>query len=541
MVQDNPVDICIIEDDHNERALLIRRFERMGHSLVAAADGQSGLELIRQHRPAIVVCDVMLPDMSGIELCDHLRNAPELDGTYVVMITAYDSQKRKRDALHAGADDYLIKPYDTVELEAKVRNGLRIAELQQRLRRAAVTDPLTGLWNHGQFRDLLDNEFARTRRYGGAVSLLMLDLDHFKAVNDTYGHEVGNVVLKSAARHIAESVRDIDSVARYGGEEFAVVCPQTRLEEATNLAERIRASLAEQLRVAAHPELHVYASIGVACSTDADVMSAEDLAAAADQALYVAKTHGRNQVRTSGEVKLLEEPPEVQVVEVDRLRKQVVALSMQAKELCLQSVWALVQALEARDPFTAEHSRNVTYYVEQLVEAAGWPENLRVATVNAAMLHDLGKIGVPDHVLQKPTPLKPSEMAILRKVPAMSCKILEPLRVFETETLIIRHLRERWDGSGAPDHLRGDAIPIGSRLLMVAEAFDALTCDRAHRPGRSLDESLAIIAHDAGSHFDPEFTELITAVAYGQRAQWQKRIDDSLSIGGKASLVPEHS
>lgn len=540
MVRETPAHICIIEDDDTERKLLTRRFARMGHVVVEAGDAQSGLDLIRARRPAVVICDVMLPDFSGIDVCQRVREELELAGTYFVMITAYDSQKRKRDALNAGADDYLIKPYDALELEAKVRNGLRIAELQQRLRQAAVTDALTGLWNHGQFREMLDHEFSRTRRYGGAVSLLMLDLDHFKAVNDTYGHEIGNVVLRAAARHLAESVRDIDSVARYGGEEFAVICPQTRLDEAAALAERIRATLTQRVVVAGHPELTVRASIGAACSSDASVVTAEELVAAADQALYVAKSRGRDQVCTSADADDAEVEVSVQGGELDRLRKQIVTLSMQAKELCLQSVWALVQALEARDPFTAAHSRNVTFYVQQLVAAAGWPEHLRAAAANAAMLHDLGKIGVPDRVLQKPGKLRPAEAAILRKVPQMTCKILEPLRVFETEILIIRHLRERWDGAGAPDGLAGEDIPLGSRVLMVAEAFDALTSDRIHRPRRSLDDALAVIAEDAGAHFDPHFTQLLQEVVAAEHDAWQQRIDQALAAGRRGSLVAEH-
>jgi diguanylate cyclase (GGDEF)-like protein len=541
MMSTTAIDICIIEDDAIERELLQRRYLRMGYRVVQACDGEEGLALIRRHRPHVVISDVMLPNMNGIDVCRAVRADAELAGTYLILITAYDSQKRKRDALNAGADDYLIKPYDAAELEAKTRNGLRISRLQEDLRTAALTDGLTELWNHAQFRQRLDGEFARARRYGGDVALLMIDIDHFKAVNDAYGHEVGNDVLRKTARHLQDSVRDVDVVARYGGEEFAVICPQTHLLAAAQLAERIRKTLPHRVRLAEHPNLTIQCSIGVANAGDPRVKSAVDLVSVADEALYHAKMHGRNRISCCDQLDE-DDTPTIQLGEVERLRKEVVTLSLQAKELCLQSVWALVQALEARDPFTAQHSRNVRFYVQQLVEQAGWPENLRVVTCNAAMLHDLGKIGIPDAILQKPERLTAEEAAALKQVPMMTCKILEPLKVFETETTIIRYLRERYDGTGYPDGLSGDTIPIGSRMLAIAETFDALTSNRAYRSGRPIEDAVKIIRGEAGKHFDPQFTELLVQVVEQQRDAWQAQVNDtSTELFDRESLLLEHA
>ena len=519
------VDVCVIEDDAAQRALLVRRLMRDHYSVVQAENGREGLQQIRRHHPRVVISDLKMPEVDGIEVCRQIRTDPALDGTYVIVVTAYDSQDQKHEALNVGADDYLTKPFDEEELAARLRNGLRINRLQERLRRAALTDGLTGLWNHTQFRQLLDQEFARTRRYGGIVSLLMIDLDHFKAVNDTYGHETGNRILKLVATHLRQTVRDIDIVTRYGGEEFGIICPQTNLDDATGLAERIRHSLPEKVRCAEHPRLNVTASIGVVCCSDARVNSVNDLVNLADQALYAGKNQGRNQVIRSDRLDAQTVPTTLQIGEVERLRKEVVALSMQAKELCLQSVWTLVQALEARDPYTAWHSRNVTFYTNALVAAAGLPASLRDAVGNAAMLHDLGKIGIPDRIIEKVEPLTQSETAALRHVPLMTCKILEPLRIFSTEILIIRHVRERFDGTGHPDGLVGDNIPIGSRLLAITEAFDAMTCDRVYRPHRSIDAAIAEILTEAGRHFDPKFADLLERVVREQESRWQEQID----------------
>jgi|GEM_PF-173457 len=527
-MRNEPIEVCIIEDDPQERALLAHRLRVTHLRCSEAADAETGLALVREQRPYVVICDVFLPGMDGIEFCRRLRADTALDGTYVIVVTASPDRELKTAALSAGADDLLTKPYDEQELKARLRNGLRLGRLQERLRQAALTDGLTGLWNHAYFRELLDREFARTRRYGGGLALLMLDLDHFKAVNDTFGHETGNLVLTAVARHLLGMVRDTDIVARYGGEEFAIVSPNTRLEEAARLAERIRSTLPDRVQLPRLPDLRVTGSIGVSATEDGAVHSVRDLIDRADHALYRAKRQGRNCVVRSDET----DPPPgalgVERSELDRLQRQVISLSLQAKDLCLQSVWALVQALEARDPYTAWHSRNTKYYVMELAEAAGWPESLRTAVANAAMLHDLGKIGVPDRILQSTTVLTESEAAILRQVPLLTCKILEPLRVFETETVIIRHLRERFDGTGYPFGLSGATIPVGSRLLAVAEAFDALTAERPYRASRDIDAAVAVIRGEAGAQFDPQFVDLLARVAAARRPVWAERIRRAL-------------
>ncbi len=520
----DPVDVCVIEDDADQRALLFRRLLDHHFSVITAEDAEAGLAQIRHHRPRVVICDMLLPGASATELCRQVRADAALDTTYLIVLTGCRERDVKNEALNAGVDNYLLKPYDTEELIARVRNGLRISHLQERLRRAALTDALTGLWNHAQFRDLLEREFARTRRYGGVCALLMVDLDHFKAVNDTYGHEIGNLVLQSTACHLLRLVRDTDIVARYGGEEFTVICPETNLEDAARLADRIRDTMPEGVHVAHHPQLLVTASIGVAATSDPRVASIGDLINQADQALYTGKHRGRNQVVRSDELSPHASVVNVEQGEIDRLRKQVFALNLQGKELCLQSVWALVQALEARDPRTAWHSRNTTFYAQALADAAGLPAALQRAVANAAMLHDLGKIGVPDEVLRSPARLTEAQAAVLRQVPLMTCKILEPLRVFDTEIAIIRHVRERYDGTGYPLGLLADAIPIGSRILAVAETFDALTSERPHRAGVDIGAAAARIEAEAGRHFDPKVVALLKKVLRTQRRRWQTRI-----------------
>ena len=542
MAVEPQIDVCIVGDDSDQRRLLARQVQSSGYSLADAVDGEQGLALIRKHRPRVVLCDLLMPKLNGIDLCRQLRGDADVAGPYIIMLSACSDLRSKTDALAAGADDYMVKPYDINELGARLSNGMRISRLQERLRLAAITDGLTGLANYSEFRETLGREFTRTRRYGGMVSLLMLDIDHFKAVNDAYGHEVGNTLLQHVAKSMQRLVRETDFVARYGGEEFAVVLPQTALDDAARLAERMRQTLAVGVRLQSLPELTITASIGVACSNDPRAHSVGDLVNLADGALYVAKHGGRNRVIRADTLSEPTPAPGIRADDVERLRKQVVSLSMQAKEMCLQTVWAFVQAIEARDPYAAHHSRNVTQYATDMASAAGWSVGQRQALANAAMLHELGKIGVPDQLLRERGPLSPVDSALLRQVPTLTCKVLEPLRMFESEIIIIRYMRERWDGAGYPYGLAGANIPIGSRLLAVAETIDALTNDRPHRPSRTLDEAIKTIQDESGKQFDPHFAELLARVALEHRSDWQARIDSTLrSLRSAASAVENAS
>ncbi len=523
------IDICVIDDDPAQCALLRARFLREQYSVVTATSGEDGFSLVTQHLPRVVLCDLMLPGLDGVELARRLRADAALDGVYLVLVTAIDSPEQKLRALLAGADDYITKPYNVVELVARVRNGMRICRLQERLSNAAMTDGLTDLANHTYFRSLLEVEFSRTRRYGGSTSLLMIDLDHFKAVNDNFGHEAGNEVLRATARHVSAVVRDMDLVARYGGEEFAVILPQTDEAAAAHLAERIRETTPHAVTIPDAARSGVTLSIGVASSSDTRVGSVVDLINLADTALYASKRFGRNRVTLATE---LSEQADGALLyhDVDQLRKQVVSLSMHAKEVCLQSIWALVQALETRDSYTAKHSHNVRFVVDRVSERARWNPALRETTSNAAMLHDLGKIGVPDRVLLKPGPLSPDEAAVMRHVPLLTCKILEPLRIFETEIQIIRHIRERFDGTGFPDGLAAAAIPLGARLIAIAEAFVAMTSGRRYRATLGFDEALAEIVRQSRAQFDPALVECFEATLSIESARWQDVLCGGISL-----------
>ncbi len=520
-----PVNICLIDADEGRRAQAAAPLQKAGYVLHETDNAAAALEIINEHSPDIIACGMGTPVPGDGPVAEYLCSQLADDDRYYLLLVHDHETAQMGRAREYGADDIVHVPCPEAELLSRVESAARTVSLTHDLQRVAITDRLTGLYNHAHFTALLDTEFARSRRYGTALSMLMIDLDYFKAINDTFGHQVGNEVLKITADILRRGVRDADVVARYGGEEFAIIAPEAPQDAAAEMAERLRASFAKDMKCPALRDQAVTASFGVASVDDARALTPADLIDLADRALYLAKHSGRDRVATSLEVADTGSGSGEENDEVFSLRKQVVELSIQARETFVQSIWALVQALEAKDPYTADHSRNVTLYAEEFARRLDLHPPLIRAIRHASMLHDLGTIGLPDAVMTKRGELTEGERQLLRRVPMITARILNHMRVLETELQIIRHQREYYDGSGHPAGLVGEQIPIGSRILLVADAFDSMTTDRAYRAHRSIEEALAEIDRNAGTQFDPRVVQGLREAAAEEASVWQARIN----------------
>jgi len=523
------VDVCIIEDDLDQRRLIARILENAGFTLIIGRDCAQGLDLISRERPQVVLCDYELPDGNGVEFCKSLRQDTESHTSYFVLMSASAACDLPVEVLNAGADDYLIKPLGQQELVARVRVGLRVSAMHEQLRRAAITDGLTGLYNHDHFNRLLDAEMGRSRRYGHPLALIMLDMDFFKAINDTFGHLVGNNTLVEVARILRIQVRDVDLIARFGGEEFVVILPQATIADAGHVAERIRRTLSHSLNVEELRHYVVTASFGIADSDDPRVACAADLVDLADRSLYLAKHRGRNQVACALELKESTEfAAVIQTDEIDSLQRRLTTLTVRARDVYIQSVASLLQALNEKDLFTGRHAVNTSFYARIIAEQMECSKATVKAVQNAALLHDIGKVGVPDSILMKRTPLTSLERLVIEQVPLIGTRIVEHLRILESEVQIIRHQREYFDGSGFPAGLSGNQIPIGARILLVADAFDAMTTDRVYRQRRPIDCAVAELHRCAKRQFDPVVVAALCRILDRDRATFEQRIRDSL-------------
>jgi diguanylate cyclase (GGDEF)-like protein len=307
----DPSKILVVDDSRTQLDWLVQVLEKEGYSVATASDGREAIKRAKSDPPDLVLLDMILPDMDGLEVLRILKKArPDDQFLPVIVLSVKSDLDTKVAGLRIGADDFLAKPFAEAEILARCAAMLRIKHLQEKLREAqrkleeqSITDSLTGLKNRRFFDERLNEEFRRAQRYGDYLSLIMIDLDHFKAVNDRYGHPAGDSVLREAAGLVRGSIRDPDICARYGGEEFAVILPKTHMSGALAVAERIWRELGDKHYAmpagqapAAPPPVRVTASLGVAFYPSKDISSGELLLRFADQALYQAKRAGRNTI-----------------------------------------------------------------------------------------------------------------------------------------------------------------------------------------------------------------------------------------------------
>ncbi len=304
----SPFPVLIVEDDRFLRGVLEDMLAEAGYPVEAVSNGAEALRLMAQGAYRILITDWVMPGMDGLELCRLLRRKPSDRYTYILMLTAHGEKEDLIAGLEAGADEYLVKPVNPVELNLRLKIAQRILNLERSLRQSieeikqlSLKDPLTGLYNRRFLVERLPQEIKRSYRYSRPLSLVMVDIDHFKAINDTYGHPAGDAVLKVCAGCLMETVRDdLDWVVRYGGEEFVLVLPETDLDGALAAAERLRQRAAEERIGAEGQQIRITASFGVASlppQPKKEWLRMESLLECADRCLYRAKREGRNRVR----------------------------------------------------------------------------------------------------------------------------------------------------------------------------------------------------------------------------------------------------
>jgi two-component system, cell cycle response regulator len=294
--------VLVADDDPVSRRLVQMSLSNAGYPIVTACNGTEALALLEQENgPQLAVLDWMMPEMDGVEVCRIIRKAAREPYVYILLLTARGHQTEIIQGLEAGADDYITKPFDLHELKARLRTGKRIVELQgqligarEQLRVQATHDSLTGIFNRMAIMAALEKELSRSIREGGSVAVMMVDIDHFKSVNDIHGHQAGDIVLRETAQKMLASVRPYDSIGRCGGEEFLVIAPGCGLIAAAAQAERLRQFISMQAVQVDDAAIPTTISIGVAAACDPAELT--QVLRAADEALYLAKKEGRNRV-----------------------------------------------------------------------------------------------------------------------------------------------------------------------------------------------------------------------------------------------------
>ncbi len=355
------------------------------------------------------------------------------------------------------------------------------AETYHDVQQAARTDALTGLLNHGAMQVRVREEIARARRDDTPLSFVIIDLDDFKRVNDVRGHQAGDELLRQVAGVLQAELRPYDQVARYGGDEFVLLLPGSDEATARAVAERVRDTMASSMVGAC--------SLGVAQWHEP--LDADALLEHADRALLLAKRTGKGRVAVAN--------PDVE-------RELAI---LQAQRGSPAAVQALAAAIEERDNYTHEHSEDVVHLSRGVAMLLGLQADQAERIAHAALLHDVGKLAVPDEILHKPGPLTPEEWQLMAEHPVAGERILMRIPDLTEIAPVVRHEHEHWDGSGYPDRLKGRLIPVGSRIILACDAYHAMITDRPYRAALSPAEAADELRRGAGKQFDPEVVEAL--------------------------------
>jgi diguanylate cyclase (GGDEF)-like protein len=369
----------------------------------------------------------------------------------------------------------------------------RIAELEAELARLSQRDPLVPtLLSLGAFRTQLELDVARAQRYQRPLTVALLDLDRFRRLNLERGYAAGDAVLVAVGRLITDSTRVHDLACRMGGDEFGLLLPETGAIAAKGAIERILVELED---LEAGGIRGVSASVGVAAPEPGQ--QPEAVLAAARSALEQARAAGGGQVavygRSDGDGEAL----------LDLGHGDVIV--------------ALASALQERDRYTGEHSENVVDLTARVGDALALDADEVSRVRTAALLHDIGKVGVPDEILHKPGPLTEPEWKVMRQHPAIGERILRAIPGLGGVARIVRHEHERWDGKGYPDQLAGPAIPVGSRIILACDAYHAMTSNRPYREAMPHADAMAELTRNAGTQFDPEVVQALVGYLFGRR------------------------
>jgi diguanylate cyclase (GGDEF)-like protein len=507
----------IVDGDATARAATASVLVGSGLDVVVeASTGEEAIQRARVMSPTVAVIDVSLAGMGAVTAARRLRDL-STHRLEIVAIASFGDVARLGEMVSTGTAAYVVKgkPADLIGAIRAVASGSgllsaeasrpvleeisrlyerereRNEELEQsvtQLQALSVTDWLTGLKNHGYFFDRLGEELERARRYDRPLAVVMADIDDFKAINDNYGHSTGDAVLRAMGEAFRRQIREVDIACRVGGEEFGIIMPETDADGAIQAAERIRLAVADQPMPGVG---QVTISLGVSVFPR-DAQTSKDIVEAADRALYSAKRAGKNCTKLAGGAPAF-------------------AGAGRAFTSMTPVVGTLLAALRMRSPWLADHSVRVAELSTQI----GTILELKVFELErlrlTGLLHDVGMLAVPDAVLLKTDPLDEEDWAAIRSHAANGFQLIADAVHEEVADGVLCH-HEQLDGEGYPRHLKGDDIPLFARIVLVADAYDAMVSDRPHRPRLSSGEAFRELRAHAGSRFDPEVVRAMIEV-----------------------------
>jgi diguanylate cyclase (GGDEF)-like protein/putative nucleotidyltransferase with HDIG domain len=546
------VNILVVDPEREIRFVIATRLESEGMKCLHAESMAEALTLLEQSPVQAIVSEVILPDASNFELLDELTKR-KLD-IPVIYLTAWGNVELAKRAIRNGAFDYYDKPVDlktlSATLQRAVRNGGHYSGPERRQAMDVTVqqpdptsrDELTGLASHRFLLEKLSAIHKECCLKNRPLSLCLIDIDDFREHNNREGLNTGDKLLIEAAHRLKNIVRTNDIVGRYGADEFILVLPGATKSAAEKLSQRIMQNFEQEKWQIDHNQIKLSLCIGIAEINQEESTTSVDLIERAVEAIHHAKLRGPGSF-VSWQPQLMKERPfnvdfgegkshgaDVESITVMMWRFR--ELNRRLSSVTLESLRLLVAAVEARDPYTKHHSVRVASFARYLAGELELPESQIRSIHSAALLHDIGKIGVPDAILTKPGRLTPEERDLIMQHPTIAVNILEQARFFLSELPLVKHHHEWYNGQGYPDKIGGLDIPLGSRIIHVADATEAMFARRSYKNPYDIEHTIRQLRDGAGKQFDPSLSNLaIRIIRDGILQQlWRGRDDDALEL-----------
>jgi diguanylate cyclase (GGDEF)-like protein len=386
------------------------------------------------------------------------------------------------------------------------------ALLQQnkKLSKLALKDPHTGVYNRRYLQETLEKELSLSKRHSQPLSVIMMDIDYFKSINDVYSHACGDLVLKQFTSTLKKAIRRYDTIFRFGGEEFVIISPRTDRATGMILAKRLLRTIHAHRFGYKENTIKLKVSMGVASyPEDGLVIRGFDLVYLADQVLNKVKEYGGNKVYSTEDLGKMEKQSSSEGgpdVGMELLKKKVHRLSQRANQSLIEAVFALAKTIGLKDRYSDTFTKRTTDYAVEIARLLRLPKNEIEHIRKAAILHDIGKVGINEKILLKKSKLTDKEFELMKQHPQLSTDIIRPLHFLRGTVPFILYHHERWDGRGYPNGLKGNEIPIGARIIAIVDAYRSLTANRPYRKAYGRNEAMKILEKESGTKFDPRVT-----------------------------------
>ena len=396
------------------------------------------------------------------------------------------------------------------------RSNETLLQLNKKLGNLALKDAHTGLYNRRYLKETLDKELSLAKRHGQSLSVLMMDIDYFKSINDAYGHTFGDLVLKQFTRSLKRMIRRYDIIFRFGGEEFVIISPRTDRSTCAAFARRLLKTIQTHSYGDSTHAIKLKLSVSIASyPEDGLIMKGIDLVYLADQILSKVKEYGGNNVYSTDDLAkiagMLSSEDETNV-EMDLLKQKVSRLSQRANQSLIEAIFAVAKTAGLKDWYSDAFTKRNIHYATEIADVLKLPKNEIDQIRTAAILHDIGKVGIDDKILLKKSKLTAREFLTMKKHPQLSADIIRPLHFLRgTIPLILCH-HERWDGKGYPSGLKGTEIPVGARIIGILDEYRSLTSNRPYRKAYPKSNAIKILKRESGTKFDPRIMEIFLKI-----------------------------